>query len=273
MFDIILIHPIVNLLVVIYHLFIFLHIPSALGFSIIALTCVIRGVLVPFTNASLRSSKQMQELTPHLTKVKERHKGDSQRIQQETMRLYKEHGVNPFMGCLPMLLQIPIAWSLYSVLQKVAGLAPKEIVSYINGIVYHPSLALTHAWDTMFLGIPLGKSPHALWGTFGIFVLLLPLITAALQFIQSKMMLPKPTGEKIAKKKDGQDDFAQAFQTQSLYLIPVMIGYASFNFPLALSLYWNTFTIFGILQQYLLHGAGGLTGSMQQMQQLWKKTK
>jgi YidC/Oxa1 family membrane protein insertase len=73
------------------------------------------------------------------------------------------------------------------------------------------------------------------------------------------MMLPvAPIVSPAAKKKSAEPDFATAFQTQSLYMLPLMIGFFSFQFPLGLSLYWNTFTIFGIIQQYKISGLGGL---------------
>jgi YidC/Oxa1 family membrane protein insertase len=89
--------------------------------------------------------------------------------------------------------------------------------------------------------------------------LLIPVLTGVFQFIQSKMMLP-PTDpkKKDDKTKKKSDDFATAFQSQSLYIFPVMIGFLSYNFPIGLSLYWNTFTIFGIIQQYKISGLGGL---------------
>jgi len=80
--------------------------------------------------------------------------------------------------------------------------------------------------------------------------------------LQSKMMLsaaPLATDKKIVDAKDkGKDDFSSAMQTQMTYLMPVMIGFFSYSFPIGLSLYWNTFTIFGIIQQYRISGLGGL---------------
>jgi YidC/Oxa1 family membrane protein insertase len=71
-------------------------------------------------------------------------------------------------------------------------------------------------------------------------------------------MLP-PASEKPAPTKKGEEpDFATAFQTQSMYLLPVMVGFFSFSLPFGLSLYWNTLTIFGIIQQYIIQGWGGL---------------
>src|SRR2546421_1577148 len=100
-------NPILNVLVLIYQFLTFLHFPFALGFSIILLTVVIRLVLYPLTAAQLRSQKKMQTVAPHINKLKEKHKGDMQRIQKETMQLYKEHGINPAAGCVPVLIQLP----------------------------------------------------------------------------------------------------------------------------------------------------------------------
>ena len=108
---------------------------------------------------------------------------------------------------------------------------------------------------------------------------MVPLLTALFQFIQSKMMTlsSPPSGEKNlpttrlpaeqgGQEKKKKDDFASAFQSQSLYIFPLMIGFFSYQFPIGLSLYWNTFTVFGIIQQYQISGLGGL-------ESLWQKKK
>lgn len=261
-FDVLLIHPIVNALLLIYTLALSVGMPYALGFSIILLTVVIRLLLYPLVSSQLRASKQMQDLAPHLTRVKDKHKGDAKRLQQETMRLYKEHGVNPAAGCLPILIQIPLLWALYSVLQKVAMLKPQDVVNEINKIAYSDALKLQAPWDQNFFGVPLEQTPSQLFSLMPL-ILLIPLFTALFQFVQSKMMITLPKKDVVKKEKgketkSAQDDFASAFQTQALYFIPVMIGFFSFSSPIGLSLYWNTFTLFGILQQYLLQGWGGL---------------
>jgi YidC/Oxa1 family membrane protein insertase len=263
------VRPIITALVALYHLFVWLHIPSPVGFAIIVLTIIIRFILYPFISSQVRTSKKMQDLSPHLSKVREKHKGDNMKIQQETMKLYKEHGVNPAAGCLPMLIQLPVIWALYSVFQHIVRLNGKEIVSYINKEVIIPSLSLHQPWDMHFLGLPLGKGPADLLHTYGVFILLVPVITAALQFIQSKMMFASKATQPTKTKKDSsaQEDFATAFQTQSIFIFPLMIGFFSYSFPIGLSLYWNTFTIFGILQQYKIAGLGGLA----QYSYLWNK--
>lgn len=254
-FNEVLVRPIVNVLVAIYQVLNFMHFPYALGFSIIVLTILIRFLFYPLITAQLKSSKKMQDLAPHINRLKDQHKKDAKRLQQETMRLYKEHGVNPAAGCLPVLIQLPIIWALYSVLQKIVGFNSHAVVSEINKLVYPIDfLRLSTAWDSNFFGLPLGQNPSQLISTLGPLIFLVPILTGALQFIQSKMMIVKNKDKGEPKK----DDFASTFQSQSLFIFPAMIGFFSYTFPIGLSLYWNTFTVFGILQQYRVSGLGGL---------------
>jgi len=267
LFNLILIQPILNILIAIYQAVFVLHIPYALGFSIIILTAVIRLILSPLTASQLRTSQKMQKITPHLNKLKEKHKSDAKMLQQETMRLYKEHGVNPAAGCVPLLIQFPIIIALYQVLNRVVNTKPSMLVSEINKVLYIPALRLHGTMDQNFFGLPLGNTPEHLIAKLGIAILLIPVITVLLQFIQSKMMFGgnadnRPAGSDskpiAGKEKKKEDDFASAMQSQSLYILPLFIGFTSFKFPLGLSLYWNTFTIFGIIQQYRMQGWGGL---------------
>lgn len=246
-FNTTLVNPIINILVLIYKALLFLGVPFTLGFSIIALTVLIRLIIYPLTQSQIRSMQQMQELKPHLDKIKEKHKDDRRRQQTETMRLYKERGINPATGCLTMLIQIPIFIALYSVFLRVVGGDAEAIVREINKVLYSSWLHLDKVWDPNFLGISLAASPINSWRLAPI-LLVVPFLTALLQFIQSKMMSPT-----AAKSQPNQkDDFQKAMQTQMLYFLPLMIGFFSFSFPVGLSLYWNTFTIFGIIQQYSL---------------------
>ena len=250
--------PIINLLVMFYHIFNYVHLPYALGFAIIALTVLIRLVLYPLTALQLKASKKMQELTPHLNRLKEKHKNDAKTLQQETMKLYKEFGVNPAAGCLPVLIQLPLIWALYAGLQLIVK-PGAAILAQINQVLYSSALRLTTPWDTTFFGLPLAQNPSHLLSTLGPLVLLIPIATGLFQFIQTKMMFtsqPKQQENKKDEKKN--EDFATAFQSQSLYIFPIMIAFFSYGFPIGLSLYWNTFTIFGIIQQYRISGLGGL---------------
>lgn len=197
----------------------------------------------------------MQKVSPHLAALKEKHKGDTKRQQEETMKLYKEHGINPMAGCLPLLIQLPVIWSLYNVLTRIVN-TNAQTLAEINKVLYFKWLHVNQTdWSILFFGTALSASPSNLIVKNPAFILV-PVVTGILQFILSKMMLPHPDDapKKTAEKKE---DFQSAFQTQSLFIFPVMIAFFSFSFPLGISLYWNTFTLFGIIQQYWIVGPGG----------------
>ncbi len=260
-FNLLLVNPIINILVVIYQGLVALHVPYALGFSIILLTVVIRAILYPLIHSQLKTSKKMQEITPHLNRLKEQHKNDATKLQAETMKLYQEHGVNPVAGCLPLLIQLPLIWGLYGVLQQVVKTDPTSVLQYVNHALYVPSMRLSHMWDTSFFGLSLGNTPSHLLPHVGFGILLIPVLTGVFQLVQSKMMFSTPEQTNLPAKQGQkkEDDFASAFQTQSMYIFPLMIAFFSWTLPVGLSLYWNTFTIFGILQQYQISGFGGLS--------------
>src|SRR5271166_2755197 len=104
------------------------------GLAIVGLTVTIRAVLVPLTFRQLKSMQEMQRLAPQLSALKEKYKEDKQRQQQEMMKLYQEHGVNPLASCLPLLLQLPVFISLFYMLRtdlkkKICG---GQLVSHYN---------------------------------------------------------------------------------------------------------------------------------------------
>lgn len=266
-FDILFIQPITNILIALYKALLFFNVPYALGFSIILLTVIIRVILYPFVSAQIKAAHKMQKVSPHLARIREQHKNDKKRQQEELMKLYKEHGVNPAAGCLPMIIQFPIIIGLYNVLTRVVGAGSIEAIGKINELLYFPPLRLENVWDTSFFGISLASNPSKVISSQPL-VLLVPLLTVVFQFILSKMMIPEKNKEPEKKALPAgrqalpphrKDDFQSAFQTQSLYIFPIMIGVFSYTLPTGLSIYWNTFTVFGILQQYLLVGSGGLS--------------
>lgn len=253
-FNILFIYPLTNLLVAFYKVFIFINVPFALGFSIIALTVFIKILLYPFMSQQIKSSTKMQKISPLISQVREKFKNDKVKQQEEMMKIYKEHNINPASGCLPLLIQFPILIGLYQVLTKIVEANSLQAIEKINKILYFPALHIDKPWDATFFGISLATSPSKLFSTVPL-IILIPVLTAILQFLLSKMMIPESEKGKETKKKD---DFQSAMQTQTMYIFPVMIGYFSFSLPFGLSLYWNTFTLFGILQQYLLAGSGSL---------------
>jgi YidC/Oxa1 family membrane protein insertase len=248
--------PIVNLLMAFYKLFEFLHIPGPLGWAVIALTLSIRLILYPLMSAQMKSARKMAKIKPHMDALNAKHKGDKQALQQAQMALYKEHGINPAAGCIPLLVQLPVLIALYNVFYEVlnSGGNIAKVIAHINSIVYYPALHLTKL-DLTFFGINLGIKPSE-WQKYGIWLLAIPLVTALLQWYQSKLMMPpSPAPLPALVKKDDQkdekkpEDTAAEMQKQMMMITPVMFGFFALQFPLGLALYWNVFGLFGIIQQ------------------------
>src|SRR3989338_3453197 len=258
-FDVFLTNPILNLLIAIYKVLEQLPIPGTLGFAIIILTAIIRLALWPLTTSQLKSTQKMAALKPHLERIKSEHGHDKVRHQQEVTKLYKEHGVNPVASCLPRLLQIPVFIALYNVLLKIVQFTKADFLASINQKLYSGSLHLDKIPDTSFLGFNLADKPNQ-WGQIGVLILLVPIATGLFQLIQSKMMVqaPAPKAVQKADQKAGLEDSMAQMQSQMVLIMPLMIAFFSYGFPLGLSLYWNTFTIIGIAQQYMSSGAGAL---------------
>lgn len=254
--------PIINLLVLIYQGLQSINIPGSLGFSIIILTILVRILVWPFMGSQIKATKKMADLKPHLDELKKKHKDDRQTLAAAQMALYKEHGVNPAGGCLPALFQIPIFIGLYqAIINMVPGAGGS--LDYVNSIIYSESLKLPATIDPNFFGVNLGIKP-ADFTKYGVGMLTIPLITALLTFIQSKMTMPRlvkhhvDEPKKETKEKEQMEDTMSAVQGQMVYLMPIMIGYFAFQFPIGLAIYWNVYTILGILQQHRVAGWGGL---------------
>lgn len=251
LFNQLLIWPFINLLIVFYKGFSFLHIPGSLGFAIIALTLTIRGALHPLTAKQMESAQKMQELKPHLDKLQHKHKNNKQRLQQEQLKLYQKHGLNPAAGCFPMLLQFPVLIALYQVFWQILGNSNlTEMISQINKIVYFSFLKI-QSLDLWFFGFNLAAKPSQ-WQQYGWWLLLIPVVTGLLQWYQTKLM----TGvqrieikEQKTKNKEQKENMGQEMQKQMALMMPLMIGFFAFSFPIGLALYWNTFTVFGIVSQ------------------------
>lgn len=254
-----LVWPIINLLMALYKFFEWLHIPGPLGFAVIGLTISIRFLLYPLMASQLKSAKKMQQLKPHLDAINTKHKDDKKALQQAQLDLYKQHGVNPAAGCLPLLIQMPVLIALYNVFYQVLQNGNiTKLVSELNQVLYIPALKLT-SLDLSFFGTNLGVKPSE-WQTHGIWLLTIPVITAALQFWQSKLMMPQspiintpasPAGRQSPKKVEEKkpQDTAAEMQKQMMMITPIMFGMFAYQFPLGLALYWNVFGLFGIMQQ------------------------
>jgi len=266
-FDLFLIQPILNVLIAFYKILSLANVPGTLGLAIIFLTVSIRLVLWPLTSTQLKSTQKLSALRPHLERIKKEHGDDKLRHQQEVSALYKEHGVNPLAGCLPLLLQMPVFVALYQVLLKIVNVASGDFLTTVNNQLYISWLNLNTIPSTNFLGFDLAAKPNQ-WTQVGFLILLIPAITGILQYVQSKMLSPAD-GSQVADtkakakkkdddKKESMEDTMASMQSQMTLIMPAMIAFFSYGFPVGLSLYWNTFTVIGIIQQYKITGAGSL---------------
>lgn len=263
-FETVFFDPIINLLVFIVRVLQAAGVPGALGFSIIILSILVRMLIWPLTGAQIKSAKKMADLKPHLDELKKKHGDDKQAYAQAQMALYKEHGINPAAGCLPTLIQLPVVIALYqSISSLFSATSQGHGLDRINNALYFKDWHLNAPIDPNFFGINLAAKPSE-FATAGVILLAVPIITAVLQFMQSKMMFPRPVKEyksdtpKERQEKESTEEAMQAVQGQMIYLMPVMVGYFAFTFPVGLALYWNVFTILAIWQQYQISGWGGL---------------
>ncbi len=251
-FNTIFVFPILNVLLLFYKGLTLIHLPGAFGFAIISLTVFIRLLLHPLFQKQIETTKKMQDLKPHLDKLSSKHKKDPKKLQSEQMRLYQEAGINPATGCLFMIIQIPIFLALYNTLSLFLKDAhTSQIISQINSALYHPFLTIQSLNPNFFMfDLALSPQKAGVWHYY-----LIPVITAFLQFLQVKATTPAMTPSLAETKKDGKKeepsagaDFQKAMNTQMKFIFPLMIGWFSYTLPAGLSLYWNIFSLFSIIQ-------------------------
>lgn len=187
------------------------------GVAIIILTIIIRLLFWPLNHVSFKSMKKMQELQPLIQKLKEKYGDDKARLNQELMQLYRTYNVNPFMGCIPMLIQIPVFFALYKVLLMAIELRHAPFISWINDL---------SAPDRLYIGfhIPyLGGLP------------VLTILMGISMYFQQKL---SPTS-------------LDPTQARMMLLMPVLFTVLFINFPSGLVLYWLTNNVLSIIQQYM----------------------
>jgi YidC/Oxa1 family membrane protein insertase len=190
------------------------------GIDIILLTILIKVLFYPLTKKSMASMKKMQDLQPILVKLKEKYKDDTQRLNQETMNLYKTYKINPVSGCLPMLLQIPVFIALYKGLLVTIELRHAPFFLWINDLS-----APEHLWDIAVAG-------------YTIPIRLLPLLMGISMFVQQKMT--PSTGDPNQQK--------------IMLLMPVIFTFMFWGFPTGLVIYWLANNVLSIGQQ-MIHNA------------------
>lgn len=255
-FEILLLKPLANGLVVAYEI-----LGQNMGLAIIAFTIFLRFILTPLTRPYMESMKKMKSYQKELNKLKERHKGDKQKLMKAQADFYKEKGINPSAGCLPYLLQIIVLIAFFNVFSRVLS-QNGDMVTHFNQLLYEPLRFNPETQiNTHFLYLDITK-PDAITGILpfplpGPFLLL----SAAVQFLSAKISQPFiETEKKIAKKtKSETDDVQVAMQQSMVYTFPLITLLVGINFASGLVLYWFVFSAIQAYQQYQSSGWGGLT--------------
>lgn len=215
--------PIYNLLVWLYDV-----LPVAdIGIPIIITTVLVKAILFPLTYRSLKANKDMREIQPKIKEIQEKYKEDREKMATELMAVYKEHKVNPFASCLPLLIQIPIFLALFRALR--AGLAE------VDGDILYSFVQNPETINTMFLGfIDLGQIS-----------ILLAILAAIAQFFQARQMVAQRPAPEVRKKEGARDeDMTASMNKMMVYFMPALtliIGTTSLQG--GVMLYWLANTI------------------------------
>jgi YidC/Oxa1 family membrane protein insertase len=202
---------------------------GSVGWAIVVLTVIIRLILLPSSIKAAKSALKMQMLQPKMNEIKTRHKGDQKKMNEETMKLYKEEGVSPLGSCLPMLIQLPILLILYRVF--MVGFDTSRY-SLLYSFVPRPETI-----NAVFFGINLAQKDP--W--------VLPIIAGVSQLVLSWMTLPKQKGG------EKSTDPMQMMTKQMMFLFPIMTVFIARSLPAGLPIYWIVTTIFGIGQQWYVN--------------------
>jgi len=190
------------------------HIIPNYGIVIIIFSVVIKLILWPLSKKQNQSMKQMQALSPYLKELKEKYKGDPQKFQKEQMRLFKENKINPYGGCLPMILQMPILFALFIVFRSTIELRGAPFMLWIK------DLSLPDTILDLGFTIPM----------YGNQVSILPIIMGVTTFFQSKSTATDPNQKMI------------------VYFMPIFLTLLFNSFPSGLTLYYTLFNVLSIAQ-------------------------
>jgi len=234
-----LVHPLISLLVLFYDFV------RDFGLAVVFLTIAIRLALYPLFRIQIQNQRAMQELAPAMADLKAKYGSDKQRLGQEQMKLYQERGYNPAMGCLPILLQMPLLLAMYQAFLQTphltgTTLGPDLIPFIPNPLGPDETLDLTAHWLPWITGGLGQPDPFHL----------LPILAGATQLISSVMFQPKTQPKTV----DPQQKMMQSMQ----YYFPLLTVFIAWSLPAGLALYWVTTTLFGIVQQYFVSGWGQL---------------
>ncbi len=185
---------------------------------ILIFSLIMKLLLYPFTITQMRSAQKMQLIAPEMQAAKEKYKDDPKLQQQETMKIYSQYGVNPAGGCLPLLLQMPILYALWSVMSNVIDLRQADFIFWIHDLSL-PDYIIEFPFSILGITHLSGLS----------------LMMGITMFLQQKMTVVDPR------------------QKAMVYMMPVMFTLMFSYFPAGLNLYYLTFNVLGIAQQYWMN--------------------
>ncbi len=188
------------------------------GLAIVLLTVLVRVILLPLTIKQTRSMQDMQRVQPMLKKLQEKYKDDKQKLQEEMMKFYQEHKVNPLGGCLPMLLQLPVMIALFYMLND------NPLIRGARFLVFLPDLSKA----AFMFGLP----PKDWVGALPYIVLVLLMVVTT--YVPQKMITSDPQQNKI------------------MIFMSLFMAYIAWQLPAGVILYWVTTNIWTVAQQYIM---------------------
>ncbi len=242
LWNLLIMEPMLNLLMLLYALLF-----NNFVLAIIGLTIVVRLLTFPLTQRQIRSMKAMQDLQPEIKKMQKKYGKDREKLSAATMELYKKHGVNPMMGCLPMLVQMPIWIGLYQSIYQALGSTPEQFVG-LSQRLYH---AIPFMYGIATRSIPLNS--QFLWLHLGrpdpFYVL--PVFVVAVFWLQQKL-----TAQPAA-------DPSQAQMNQTMqWMMPIMFGFITLQVSSGLAVYWVASGALQIVQQGFTTGWGDIAKAL-----------
>lgn len=215
------------------------------GIAIILLTVVMRIVLLPLTIKQTRSMHEMQKLQPKLKELQEKYKNNKEKLQEEMMKFYSEHKVNPFGGCLPLLLQLPVFFALFEMLRRPSEYLPTAYHdSFMKAVFLGAKLVNSpgsYIPKSLYLGTAKGPIGPLLLSGIPYFILVVLMVITT--YLPSKMM------------------GGEAQQEKMMLFMSAFMAFIALRFPAGVLIYWVTTNVLTMLQQYFqtraLEASGG----------------
>ncbi|NTV62533.1 MAG: YidC/Oxa1 family membrane protein insertase [Oscillochloris sp.] len=220
---------------------------GSVGIGIIIFTICARLIILPLTLTSLRSSRKMQQIQPMIKELQRKYGKDQQKLQEETLKLYRDYNINPVGGCLPVMLQLPIFFGVYQAVYHLMVPAQRvNLSAAAKAALENPDVAAL--FSAKFLGfLDLGIAAYTSGSGFAApMYLVLPVLSILLQVTQTIMATPRT------------QDPQQKAMTQAMMFMPLIFGYIAFTFPSGAVLYWVISSLVGVIQQYFTSGWGSL---------------